>query len=369
MVWGEHDDRFKQLNSQLLKECGQLDWTSHAGHTVQAFEDPLAATWVDEDDVMAVTAQTSGQTLRQLTGGQQSASVIAAAASPRRAAAMAASARLTASVSPDRQAQPQSPLPAPASGASSPQADAAEVDAGVTGEAVPAQLPVDPSAGIASLGHRDANTEEAEEAMRQLGSTDFTCEAQQIHNDSDAPVQQHASGLPLAQHDAETPGQHSVLEPAVSQNLHHSVLHPNAVQHAAPEQEQHPGAVEHMPAPETATHSPISQASQLPVDQSACPPTDIDSMSTSHTEPRQANSSMVPEQSHQSAAAMDVDVEDPALQRYRKAEAAVAHLRSEAGAANQQAALQTLLTILRVGILYAQPHCLRGTACSVALAG
>lgn len=28
MVWGDHDARFKALNSQLLKECAELDWTS-----------------------------------------------------------------------------------------------------------------------------------------------------------------------------------------------------------------------------------------------------------------------------------------------------------------------------------------------------
>ena len=27
MVFGEHDNNFKELNSQLLRECGALDWT------------------------------------------------------------------------------------------------------------------------------------------------------------------------------------------------------------------------------------------------------------------------------------------------------------------------------------------------------
>ncbi len=31
MVWGEHDNNFKQLNSQLLKSCTQLDWTAQPG--------------------------------------------------------------------------------------------------------------------------------------------------------------------------------------------------------------------------------------------------------------------------------------------------------------------------------------------------
>ena len=28
MVWGEHDNRFKELNSQLLREAAEMDWTS-----------------------------------------------------------------------------------------------------------------------------------------------------------------------------------------------------------------------------------------------------------------------------------------------------------------------------------------------------
>ena len=31
-VFGEHDDRFKNLNSQLLRECAGFDWTGGAGH-------------------------------------------------------------------------------------------------------------------------------------------------------------------------------------------------------------------------------------------------------------------------------------------------------------------------------------------------
>jgi WLM domain len=31
MVWGDHDNNFKQLNSQLLREAAQLDWTAQPG--------------------------------------------------------------------------------------------------------------------------------------------------------------------------------------------------------------------------------------------------------------------------------------------------------------------------------------------------
>ena len=31
MVWGEHDNNFKELNSQLLRECDAADWVSRPG--------------------------------------------------------------------------------------------------------------------------------------------------------------------------------------------------------------------------------------------------------------------------------------------------------------------------------------------------
>lgn len=74
MVWGEHDNNFKALNSQLLKEVEALDWTH--GAYAQDVGTPgnrggELDTWVDPDDVMAVTAQASGQTLRALSGPGQ----------------------------------------------------------------------------------------------------------------------------------------------------------------------------------------------------------------------------------------------------------------------------------------------------------
>ena len=37
-VYGEHDSDFKQLNSQLLKECHAMDWTSGAGHASSSYQ-------------------------------------------------------------------------------------------------------------------------------------------------------------------------------------------------------------------------------------------------------------------------------------------------------------------------------------------
>lgn len=31
MVWGDHDNNFKELNSQLLRESAHLDWTAQSG--------------------------------------------------------------------------------------------------------------------------------------------------------------------------------------------------------------------------------------------------------------------------------------------------------------------------------------------------
>lgn len=359
MVWGEHDNRFKQLNSQLLKECGQLDWTGHAGHALQAFEDASAATWVDEDDVMAVTAQTSGQTLRQLTGNQQAA-FVKDAASPRRAAAMAASARLIASVTPSRSASPDAALSDSSEVAPAPLPVSGAAEEGVQSEA---QMSLDPSADIANLGHRDASTEQAEEAMRQLGSMDFTSEVQQMHSPD---TQQHATSVmppnPLAQSQVEPAQQNDT--PQAAQHIT-GVHNPDAAQQSASTQvadTQGPvlsDAVNAAVTDDPATQ--YNQASQLPQQPALLPePAETVSVVNSDAtlEQQGPETDAADEQSVSDPAPMDVDVDDPALQRYRKAEAAVAHLKSEAGVANQLAALQTLLKILQVS----WPACIHRTS-------
>ncbi|EIE18609.1 hypothetical protein COCSUDRAFT_60270 [Coccomyxa subellipsoidea C-169] len=64
MVWGEHDHNFKELNSQLLREAKSFDWTSARtlfGESAAAFTND--GSFVDPSDIMAVTAQRSGQKL------------------------------------------------------------------------------------------------------------------------------------------------------------------------------------------------------------------------------------------------------------------------------------------------------------------
>lgn len=68
-VWGEHDNNFKALNSQLLRECAEFDWTSpEAAHTLvgAAAADSADDSLLDLDDVMAASAASSGKTLKQL---------------------------------------------------------------------------------------------------------------------------------------------------------------------------------------------------------------------------------------------------------------------------------------------------------------
>lgn len=69
MVWSEHDNNFKELNSQLLKEVKALDWTQGAyAADAGAPQQRTSPGSVDPKDTMAVTAQASGKTLRALTG-------------------------------------------------------------------------------------------------------------------------------------------------------------------------------------------------------------------------------------------------------------------------------------------------------------
>lgn len=71
-VWGEHDDNFKELNSQLRRECNAFDWRGAAARSVAgpAFEGSVHYDLPPErQTAMQQTAASSGQTLRQLAGG------------------------------------------------------------------------------------------------------------------------------------------------------------------------------------------------------------------------------------------------------------------------------------------------------------
>ncbi|KAL4426212.1 hypothetical protein ABPG77_009827 [Micractinium sp. CCAP 211/92] len=71
MVWGEHDDNFKQLNSQLRRACDAFDWRGAAARSLAgpAFDGSVGYDLPPERvTVMQQTAASSGQTLRQLAG-------------------------------------------------------------------------------------------------------------------------------------------------------------------------------------------------------------------------------------------------------------------------------------------------------------
>ena len=57
MVFGEHDNSFKELNSQLLRECGALDWT-RAGML------PRAGDFFEPEPMDEEEAAPQGRTLR-----------------------------------------------------------------------------------------------------------------------------------------------------------------------------------------------------------------------------------------------------------------------------------------------------------------
>lgn len=71
IVFSEHDSNFKQLNSQLCKECEQL--SSSLG--VRMFQTAAEGWQLDVSpqpfDVMGLTAASSGRTLRHLAGDAQ----------------------------------------------------------------------------------------------------------------------------------------------------------------------------------------------------------------------------------------------------------------------------------------------------------
>ncbi|KAL3145517.1 hypothetical protein ABBQ32_003341 [Trebouxia sp. C0010 RCD-2024] len=366
MVWSEHDNRFKELNSQLLKECSQLDWTGHAGHVSgsasPAFENPAEPMWVDEDDVMAVTAQSSGQTLRQLAGyGPARVSP-----DPRRAAAMAASARVAASAanspSSSRSASPEASR---ASGPlSSQEADANSMAAATAVEAQ-SEVAINPDADITSMGHRDPSTEQAEDAMRALGSMDF---------EEQAKVPQHSAGDSFtAESSVETQTLTSQTQAPTQQNDSRQMAaaisrqpyqsSDSALPHALEASGVSTSSTKHQAGSPDAKHAQRDQrdeeALMAPTGDSHMTELNVPALQQSPA----AAAEQQPDESPQLRATADQeaacqqddytidadpgDPDDPAVQRYRQAEAAVAQLKFEAGASGQQSALETLSKILQ----------------------
>ena len=402
MVWSEHDNRFKTLNSQLLKECAALDWTGHAGHAVsgmtdRAFQNPAEPMWVDEDDVMAVTAQSSGRTLRQLAGPTEH-EFARVGSDPRRAAAMAASARLASagpSPSSSRSTSPAasragSPMTTPMA---SEQAPPGPDSSPASSAAVGTEVAIDPEADIAGMGHQDPSTQQAEEAMRVLGSMDFADQAANLSELPEAHGQtaQHSTAQQghawpnqlstaeygsVADEGAVSSHQHqasqSLVEPlsadVLSYHHHHSTAQlagPTAQQQPAHSVVQTPhqqldqdmqqglsNTEAHQQA-QHAQHGPVMHSADahesmtdadLPPPMSSIPQSRLEQQESSLGQTAAAPAAA----SQQDEYPMDVDPEDPAVQRYKQAEAAIAQLRSQAGATGQQTALETLAKILQV---------------------
>ena len=390
MVWGEHDNRFKELNSQLLKECTQLDWTGHAGHAVSgshdpAFESPAEAVWVDEDDVMAMTAQSSGQTLRSLGGDSQQPGVPAGVlASPRRAAAMAASARLaSANTSPNssRSASPDSLRNGKASPSRAEVPTAQEPPADSSSHAAPgAEVTINPSADIVSMGHHDPSTEQAEEAMRALGSMDFASEAASLASNIAVSLTTHSQYVeedPRDQAATEQEQQQQQQLPigmqvhaetraaahAPAYMTHHQQLASNNQKPSVSEvlgaesNDQESDAA----APEQTAQAAFQNMQKAVASQDPAQLTSMQESSMTDADSAKHQIADAPQELLQQEDVMMADYsDDPAVQRYKQAEAAVLQLKSQAGAAGQQPALETLAKILQVGtkVLHVFAACL-----------
>ena len=365
MVWGEHDNRFRELNSQLLKECSHLDWTGHAGHAVSgshdpAFENPAAPMWVDEDDVMAVTAQSSGRTLRELGAGSHTPAG-GVLANPRRAAAMAASARLaSASTSPSSS---RSASPELSKNASPSKAGTAAREAPCSsGAAAGAEVAINPNADIASMGHHDPSTEQAEEAMRALGSMHFASEAANLDSTDQVDVQKpHQQSEDSLQSQVDAKGQQQQQQQEQQGNglqaagdaaaTHQQQPEPSIIQMPSPASSASPIAVSHDGSASIhATHAQPQHAEHAMFGKEAAQAfTAQDSDMADADSPGLQRAAATQEaELQQDDTSVEADSDDPAVQRYKQAEAAVAQLKSQAGAVGQQAALQTLARILQV---------------------
>ncbi|KAA6422824.1 MAG: hypothetical protein FRX49_07359 [Trebouxia sp. A1-2] len=370
MVWGQHDNRFKELNSQLLKECSQLDWTGHAGHAVSgshdpAFENPAEAVWIDEDDIMAVTAQSNGQTLRSLGGGSQQPGVSAGVlANPRRAAAMAASARLaSASTSPSssRSASPDILRDTHAS-PSRAEVFTAQEPLVASSAAPGAEVAINPSADIASMGHHDPSTEQAEEAMRALGSMDFAPQAASLASNTDVSLTTHGQDVEEVPHDqAATEQQQQQQELPIGMQSHAvtqaAACAPADVSHhqqMASSISQKPSVSEALGTESNNQESNATAQAALQNMQKAVAcqdPAQSTFKQDSSIDATKHQRADAPQQlSQQSDVMMEDFSHDPAVQRYKQAEAAILQLKAQAGVVGQQPALQTLAKILQAPI-------------------
>lgn len=200
MVHGEHNNAFKEFNSQLRREAEALDWRgSAAARSIGAAAVAVAPTLGGADvavaaDAMAATATSSGKTLRQLTGEEVSSGDGAVGAK----AAAAAAALRRAGVQSDGEAAapPQAVevpfMPQKGDGVEYRQRDGtwvaatiAAVDQGVIPPSYGIELggpdgnvyretegsrlrAVPKTDAIQGLGHFDAATEGKEKAMKQL---------------------------------------------------------------------------------------------------------------------------------------------------------------------------------------------------------
>ena len=337
-MWGEHDDRFKALNSQLLKECSQLDWTTaDNAHTfAPAVAADSADDWEDGDDAMAASAASSGKTLRQL----------AAESAPYQ------SGRLAAAESASQPADDRS---------------VAEVTTDVD--------------SIAGINHRHASTELAEAAARSLGA-DLGEAAQQCDDESAgneksltlAAEQPFLEGVTHQQKsgamDSSSSRQkdESALTSSLSMRLDQSH---QASTTAAPYQEEtgmadahNNGSRYHADAPishdvemameggtqsQAAAEQDTMQRRLFPAGSSTCSPIIHHGLHSQHGNAQLATESEADDSAPRQDAAPGVIGGDESAVRFQQAQQAVGLLLAAAGPQHGPIALHTLATIIQVG--------------------
>ena len=75
-VFGEHDNDFKQLNSQLLKECAALDWTSGQAHSSASYQPSEVSSSAFAADICSPAAEDGGRALQARAAEAQRCSCV-----------------------------------------------------------------------------------------------------------------------------------------------------------------------------------------------------------------------------------------------------------------------------------------------------
>eukprot|EP00803_Ostreobium_quekettii_P008901 evm.model.scf_770.4 EVM.evm.TU.scf_770.4 scf_770:24332-27050(-) len=305
MVWSEHDNNFKSLNSQLLRECDEFNRQSQSGHVLGGWEIQRQ----DSEDMEQWQTEYP-ETVSQV-GHTLGGSLVTIVADPRAAARDAALKRLQAAGPVPKGSEQASSSASQEYGNKVAQEDGME------------------AVELERFEHHDPQTADDEDRMTKLGSLDL--------GEGGLGPDDHC----CRSHPAPSPS--GVADVASNADVRQEV---KADQHNDAEPGSPRGAtvVAASDWEQTLANNVDSQQGGMPDE---CP--NLENASSRGVTAQAAGQLVEPSSSHFSDDQMQdvASTEDPAVERYKRAEAALDRLLSLPGGGDSLVALQTMEVILR----------------------